>query len=97
MLDVRGRSGERLTGIRFRMTSIWDGSNLGEVVTEEKSSDAYAANFPMWAVAPAYRVEMLTGDPAEGVTGLGMGTPTCWYCTEHVSYGFVWEWVEAGH
>jgi hypothetical protein len=94
-IDTRNQSNARVPGIPIRVTSL-DGSTIfATVVTELKPLDPYAANFPMYAVAPAYRAVPVDGSPADAVTNLGLGTIEDPQLAAHTSYGFTWQWTEA--
>jgi len=94
-VDALATQGDRQTGVRLAVTSL-DGTDLyGRLITESKPGEPYAANFPMYVVAPAYRVAPSDGNPADAVTGLGLGSIELPKWTVHTSYGFVWQWTVA--
>jgi hypothetical protein len=93
--DTLDPSGDRQPGVRIRVTCLDGATVYGDITTELKPGDLYAANFPMWVTAPAYRAGPFTGAPADAVTGLGMGTIEEPWRTSHTSYGFVWQWTVA--
>ncbi len=55
----------------------------------------YATDFPMFAVAPAYRAVPADGSPADAVTNLGLGTILEPWRSSHTNYLFVWQWSQA--
>ncbi len=93
MLDMAGK---RQTGVRMRMASPDAVDIYGYVTTEAKPGEPYAANFAMFQVAPAYRVEPADGAPADAVAGLGMGNIEHPDLSMMVSYGFTWQWTVVG-
>lgn len=91
-VDARSATDQRVAGVAFDVTSL-DGSTLYQrIVTEMKPPNEYAANFPMYAVAPAYRVVPADGNPGDAVTNLGYGTIEEPWRASHTSYGFTWQW-----
>lgn len=94
-VDTRDAAGHRQPGVPLDVRSTHDGALFATIVTEQKPGDLYAANFPMYAVAPAYRVVPSDGNPADAVTGLGLGSIELPDWSIHTSYGFIWEWSEA--
>lgn len=102
-VDTIDPPGIRRPGIRLLVTSLDGVTVLGDITTEAKPGDLYAANFPMYKAAPAYRVIPFTapagvladGGPADAVTNLGLGTIEEPWRTSHTSYGFVWQWTQA--
>jgi hypothetical protein len=96
MIDTRDSSDQRKTGIPVRITSYYTGETLSTVYSESKGGEAYAGNFPMAAnLAPAYQAQPQDGNPADAVTGMGMGSISDPWHTVHTSYGFVWRWTIA--
>lgn len=94
-VDTLNPAGQRQPGVPVRVLSS-DGSQLYSVFyTEAKPGDLYAGNFPMYAVAPAYRAVPADGNPADAVTNLGLGSIQQPDYTIHTSYGFVWQWTVA--
>lgn len=95
-VEALDMAGQRQTGVRMRMVSPDAVENYGYITTEAKSGEPYAANFAMYKVAPAYRVEPADGMPADAVAGMGLGN------IEHpdlpmlTSYGFTWQWAVVG-
>ncbi len=92
-VEARNPSGARQTGVRFQMASLDLSEVLGYVVTEAKPGELYAANFAMFVVAPAYRVEPSDGSLADAVSGLGLGSLTSPGLPTLTSYGFTWQWT----
>jgi len=91
-VDIRNASNERQVGIPVRF--FWsDDSYL--TVTEAKPGEPYAANFPMYAIAPAYGAHPDDGWPADSVIGMGLGSLEYPDRTIHTSYGLVWQWTIA--
>jgi hypothetical protein len=87
-VDLIDQEGNRMTGVPVRF--YW---NVGEVVrnTEAKPGEPYAADFDMYAVAPAYGAGPHDGRPVEGVWGMGLGSIELPFHTIHTSYKFVWQ------
>lgn len=73
----------------------WD---AGEVIalTQAKSGEPYAADFPMQSVAPAYGAKPNDGNPADEVWGMGLGSIEQPFHSIHTSYGLTWQWTVAG-
>ncbi len=93
MLDMAGK---RQTGVRVRMASPDAVDIYGYVTTEAKPGESYAANFAMFKVAPAYRVEPADGMPADAVAGMGLGNIEHPDLPMMVSCGFTWQWTVVG-
>ena len=94
-LDALDQSGKRQVGVRIQMASPDLKDIYGYVTTEAKTGESHAANFPMYIVAPAYRVEPADGAPADAVTGLGLGSIRVPDLPTLTSYGFTWQWTIA--
>jgi hypothetical protein len=94
-VDALRADGSRQPGVSFDVTNLDGSTVLGVMVTELKPGDLYAANFPMFQLAPAYRTLPADGSPADAVTNLGLGSIEYPYYTYHTSYGFVWQWTVA--
>lgn len=93
LIDLHDANGERM--INQPITVAWaDGA--ATVITEAKTGEPYAANYPMYALAPAYSAKPNTGAPADQITGMGLGSITEPYLAHHTSYGLIWEWAIAG-
>jgi hypothetical protein len=72
----------------------WSDGNA-TVTTQAKPGEAYAADFAMSAVAPAYSAQPNDGAPADRVEGMGLGEiddPNTGHLT---SYGLTWQWTIA--
>ncbi len=95
LVDARNVPGERQPGIAFNVTSLDGGTLYQRIVTEMKPGELYAANFPMYAVAPVYQVKPADGIPGDAVTNLGMGSIEQPQWAIHTSYGFTWQWSRA--
>ena len=94
-VDTLGTDGQRRTNVPIQITSL-DGQQIfATLLTEAKPGELYAANFPMYVVAPAYRAVPADGNPADAVTGMGLGSlaqPGQWTDTSSL---FVWQWTTA--
>jgi hypothetical protein len=95
-IDTLDQSGKRQPGVRVRLVSPDLRSTFGDIPTEAKAGEAYAAGFPMNELAPAYRVAPDDGSPADAVTGLGLGNLAYPQKAMLTSYGFTWQWTVAG-
>jgi hypothetical protein len=87
-VDLIDEQGNRLVNVPVRF--YWKD---GEVIryTQEKPGEPFAADFDMYAVAPAYGALPHDGLPAEGIWGLGLGSIEQPFHTIHTSYKFVWQ------
>lgn len=94
-VDALDAQGSRQTGVSFVVMSLDGTVSHGTIVTELKPGELYAANFPMYVVAPAYRVAPSDGSPGDAVSGLGLGSIELPNWTIHTSYGFIWQWSVA--
>ena len=94
-IDTLDSSGKRQTGVRVQMASLASSEILGYTSTEAKPGEAYAANFPMFVVAPAYRVQPATDAPADAVSGLGLGSLAVPDLPTLTSTGLTWQWTVA--
>ncbi len=65
------------------------------ITTEAKPGEPYAANFPMFARAPAYSANPDSGAPADHMTGMGLGDLEHPDWNIHTSYGLTWQWTVA--
>ncbi len=65
------------------------------ITTETKPGEPYAADFPMYAVAPAYDAYPNNGAPADRVDGMGLGDLQHPTWPIHTSYGLTWRWTIA--
>lgn len=94
-VDALDITGLRQTGVPIQVTSL-DGLDVfATLTTETKPGELYAANFPMFVAAPAYRAAPADGNPADAVSGMGLGSLELPRWNIHTSYGFVWRWVIA--
>lgn len=92
-VDTLSNSGARQTGVPIRFSSL-DGSQTFQIkATEAKPGTPYGVDFPMDAVAPAYRAEPASGAPADVVRGMGMGNFEHPDWKIHTSSLFVWQWT----
>ncbi len=86
-IDTLDAEGKRVTGVQVRI--LWAGGEA-TVVTEAKPGEPYAANFPMFAVAPAYSAQPAGGDL---VGGMGLGSIEQPAYAIHTSYELIWQYV----
>lgn len=86
-IDTLDADGKRVTGVQVRI--LWAGGEA-TVVTEAKPNEPYAANFAMYAVAPAYSAQPFDGDL---VGGMGLGSIEQPAYKIHTSYELIWQWV----
>lgn len=86
-IDTLDADGKRVTGVTVRIA--WAGGEA-TVTTEAKPGEPYAANFPMFAVAPAYSAQP-TGSDLVG--GLGLGSIEQPAYAIHTSYELIWQYV----
>jgi len=94
-METLDASGNRQPGVRMQMATL-DGSEiLGYTNTEAKPGEPYAANFPMFVAAPAYRVQPATDAPADVVSGLGLGSIAVPSLPVLTSTGLTWQWTVA--
>jgi hypothetical protein len=91
-VDTLDGAGARQVGVTVRFA--WSGG-YQDAMTEAKPGELYAANFPMYAVAPAYSAQPIGGGPADMVTGMGLGNIQHPTWTIHTSYLLVWRWTMA--
>lgn len=89
-MDVLDENGERTAGVPL-LVSWADGSY--PVVSEEKPGEPYAADYAMYALAPAYNAQPYDGRPADRVEGMGLGELDAPDFAHHTSYGLVWQLV----
>lgn len=94
-VDTLDASGNRQPGVRMQMATL-DGSEiLGYANTEAKPGELYAANFPMFVAAPAYRAQPVGDAPADVVSGLGLGSIAVPNLPVLTSTGLTWQWTIA--
>jgi len=88
-MDTLDESGNRQSGVTMQIA--WPGGNA-TVQSEAKAGEPFAANYPMYSLAPAYGVFPANGAPADRVEGLGLGEINEPYLAYHTSYGLTWRW-----
>lgn len=91
-VDLLDGDGARQVGLPV-LVSWPDGDHT--IVTQAKPGEEYAADFPMQSLAPAYRAQPNTGDPADAIDGMGLGEIDAPNHAHHTSYGLVWQWTIA--
>lgn len=91
-VDALDETGVRKAGVSVRIA--WSTDSI-VVTTEAKPGDEYAANYPMYSLAPAYSAQPDDGAPADRVEGMGLGEIHDPYLAYHTSYGLVWRWTLA--
>ena len=94
-VDARDDAGLRQAGVPIRVTSLDGSQAFATLLSEAKPSELYAADFPLFAVAPAYRAAPADGHPADAVSGMGMGSIVEPTLPVPTSYLFVWQWAIA--
>ena len=95
-LEALNQSGQRQIGVPMRLAAPDVRDIYGYIGTEAKNDEPYAASFPMYKIAPAYRVEPADGAPADAVSDLGLGNIEHPDLAMLTSYGFTWQWTVAG-
>jgi hypothetical protein len=95
LVDTLDAGGRRQTGVAVRISSLDGGTEFATIVSEAKPGELYAANYPMYALAPAYRAQPAGSAPADAVSGMGYGCLDNPYFACHTSYGLTWQWVES--
>ena len=91
-VDVLDSAGERQVGAPVLIT--WR-DDAATIMTQAKPGEPYAADFAMFALAPAYLARPNDGAPADAVGGMGLGEIDDPNRAHHTSYGLVWQWREA--
>lgn len=86
-IDTVDADGKRVIGVPVVIR--WDGGSA-IVTTETKPNEPFAANFAMYAVAPAYSAQPVNGD---GVGGMGLGSIEQPKFKIHTSYELIWQWI----
>jgi len=94
LLDSLDAEGQRQSGVPFEIR--W-GDGHARVKSEEKIGEPFAANYAMYALAPAYSVQPADGAPADRVGGMGLGEIDEPHLAHHTSYGLTWRWTIAGN
>jgi hypothetical protein len=95
LVDTVNPFGQRQIGVPIQITAPDSSQLFASLITELKPGELYAANFPMWVVAPAYRAVPADGNPADAVSGMGMGSIEQPRYAIHTSYGLLWQWTIA--
>ncbi len=93
LLDALTANDERSVDLPIQI--LWS-SGEASVRTEAKPGEAFAANYPMYALAPAYSAQPNDGAPADRVEGMGLGEIDEPHMAHHTSYGLTWRWTIAG-
>jgi len=94
-IDMLDAAGVRQIGVVLHVTSLDGLDLLATLVTEAKPGELYATDYLMTNLAPAYRLLPSDGNPADAVTGMGLGSlaqPGQWTDTSSL---FVWQWTTA--
>ena len=91
-VDTLDKDGKRQVAVPIRIG--WDGDSA-TVYTEAKPGEPYAANYPMYNLAPAYSARPDDGAPADRVDGMGLGELLDPYYAHHTSYILIWRWTVA--
>ncbi len=89
-VDTLDATGARQVDVTLLVA--WNDGNA-TITTQAKPGEAYAADFGMAAVAPAYSAQPNDGAPADRVEGMGLGEiddPNTGHLT---SYGLTWQWT----
>ena len=93
LVDTLAVSGTRQTDVTVLIR--WP-EGTTTVTTQAKADEAFAADFPMFSIAPAYVAHPDDGAPADQVEGMGMGEIDDPLRAHHTSYGLTWQWTIAG-
>lgn len=91
-IDTLDEQNSRQSGVTVQIA--WPGGSA-QVQTEAKPGEPFAANYPMYSLAPAYGAFPANGAPADRVEGLGLGEINEPYLAHHTSYGLTWRWSVA--
>ncbi len=93
LIDSLDANGQRQSGVPIEIR--WnDGSTT--IKSEEKAGEPFAANYAMYALAPAYSAQPADGAPADRIEGMGLGELAEPHLAFHTSYGLIWRWTIAG-
>ena len=87
-MDVLDEVGARKVGVPLLIswtTGSWT------VSSQEKRSEPYAADYGMYAVAPAYDAQPNAALPADRVEGMGLGEIDDPHHSHHTSYLLTWQ------
>lgn len=87
-MDVLDGDGVRKVDVRLRVS--WAGG-ASYIWSQEKPGEPYAADFAMYAVAPAYAAAPSGALPADRVEGMGLGTIESPWNAHHTSYELTWQ------
>lgn len=93
LVDTLAVAGTRQTDIPVLIR--WE-EGTTTVTTQAKTGEEFAADFPMFSIAPAYVAHPDDGAPADHVEGMGMGEIDDPLRAHHTSYGLTWQWTIAG-
>ena len=93
LVDTLTMSGARQTDVPVLIR--W-AEGTTTVTTQAKTGEEFAADFPMFSIAPAYVAHPADGAPADQVEGMGMGEIDDPLRAHHTSYGLTWQWTTAG-
>lgn len=86
-VDTLDENRVRMSGVPILVS--WDDGSAA-IVTQEKPGEPYAADFAMYALAPAYNAAPIAGYPADRVDGMGLGEIDAPYNAHHTSYHLTW-------
>ena len=94
LVDVRSEGGLRMTGVPVRVD--WP-NNTARVMTQTKSGEPWAADYPMSPSRNEFSVRVADEFPSERVTGIGMGADLGggFNAAEHTSTGLVFQVAQA--
>ncbi len=92
LVDTLALSGTRQTDVP--MLIRWE-EGTTTVTTQAKAGEPFAADFPMFSIAPAYVARPDDGAAADQVEGMGMGEIEDPLRAHHTSYGLTWQWTIA--
>ena len=90
-IEVLDQEGLRLLDVPIAIG--WPGNNRVTILTERKEGEPYAADYPMFSLAPAYWARPDTNAPADSVHGMGLGEIDDPDNAHHTSYGLTWQWT----
>lgn len=89
-VELLDKAGRRVVGEKIRVS--W-GNAFVDMKTEAKLGEPWAANFGMYAQAPAYNAAPV--GLSDKVDGMGLGSIEQPRYNIHTSYGLTWQWTEA--
>lgn len=90
LMNVLDENGIRKAGVPL-LISWADGS--ATVASQEKPGEPFAADYAMYAVAPAYNARPIAAAPADRVDGMGLGELDAPDFGHHTSYILTWRWT----